>query len=54
MRYFCLSVEAGSDDASGINRQLAENGIWLRSLAARESSLESIFLELTGDEGGEL
>jgi len=49
-----FTVEAGADDASGINRMLAESGIWLRSLTVDESSLESIFLELTGREGGEL
>jgi len=46
-----ISVEAGADDASGLNRLLAESGIWLRSLHVDESSLESIFLELTGQEG---
>lgn len=46
-----ITIETGPDNGSAINRLLAENGIWLRSLGSEESSLESIFLDLTGGEG---
>ena len=45
-----VMVEAGRDDASAINRTLAESGIWLRGIGFKESSLESSFLDLTGGE----
>lgn len=46
-----LSVETTPDHGQRINQILAEQGMYLSSLRHRESSLESIFLELTGGEG---
>ncbi len=44
-----LIVEAGSDQASTVNRVLASEGRYLRGLHAETASLESVFLELTND-----
>lgn len=46
-----LTVETTPDHGHYINYLLAAQGMYLSSLRHRESSLESIFLELTGGEG---
>jgi ABC-2 type transport system ATP-binding protein len=48
-----LLVEAPPDSASQITKILAEHGLYLSELTKRSSSLESIFLELTGGASGD-
>ncbi|MFW6078038.1 MAG: ABC transporter ATP-binding protein [Gemmatimonadota bacterium] len=43
-------AELRDDDLSGLNRYLAERGIYVSHLALRRRSLEDAFLELTGAE----
>ncbi len=44
-----LTVDAPVERAADVSRVLAEAGIYLRELRARENSLEDFFLEITGD-----
>jgi ABC-2 type transport system ATP-binding protein len=48
-----LIVEAPQENASQITRILAEHGIYLSELAKRGTSLESVFLQLTGGASGD-
>jgi ABC-2 type transport system ATP-binding protein len=48
-----LLVDAPRDSGSNINRTLAEKGIYASELVSRATSLESVFLQLTGGERGE-
>jgi ABC-2 type transport system ATP-binding protein len=48
-----LIVEAPQENASEITRVLAEHGIYLSELVKRGTSLESVFLQLTGGESGD-
>jgi ABC-2 type transport system ATP-binding protein len=48
-----LLVDAPRDSGSDINRVLAEKGIFASELVSRATSLESVFLQLTGGESGE-
>jgi ABC-2 type transport system ATP-binding protein len=48
-----LIVEAPQENASQITRVLAEHGIYLSELAKRGTSLESVFLQLTGGASGD-
>jgi ABC-2 type transport system ATP-binding protein len=48
-----LIVEAPQENASQITRILAEHGIYLSELVKRGTSLESVFLQLTGGESGD-
>lgn len=48
-----LTVDAPKDSASQINRALAEQGIFASELISHSSSLEDIFLQLTGGESGD-
>jgi ABC-2 type transport system ATP-binding protein len=48
-----LIVEAPQENASQITRILAEQGIYLSELVKRGTSLESVFLQLTGGESGD-
>lgn len=48
-----LIVEAPQENASQITRVLAEHGIYLSELVKRGTSLESVFLQLTGGESGD-
>lgn len=41
-------AELTTDDLGGLNRWLAERGIWVSHLARRQRSLEDAFMELTG------
>jgi ABC-2 type transport system ATP-binding protein len=43
-----LIIEASQENASQITRVLAEHGIYLSELVERGTSLESVFLQLTG------
>jgi ABC-2 type transport system ATP-binding protein len=45
-----IIVEAPQENASQITRILAEHGIYLSELVKRTTSLESVFLQLTGGE----
>lgn len=49
-----LRVAAGEDAAASINRDAARAGITLRALSVRRDSLETVFLEMTGSDDGEL
>ncbi|MGY1753353.1 ABC transporter ATP-binding protein [Blastococcus sp. SYSU D01042] len=49
-----LRVVGEGDAAASLNRAAARAGITLRSLSVSRDSLESIFLELTGGDDGEL
>lgn len=49
-----LRVDTDSDAAAAINRAAAGAGITLRTLTVSRDSLESIFLEMTGADDGEL
>ncbi|MGY1617082.1 ABC transporter ATP-binding protein [Geodermatophilus sp. SYSU D00691] len=49
-----LRVETEGDAAAAINRAAAAAGITLRALTVSRDSLESIFLEMTGADDGEL
>lgn len=42
-----LIVELEDDDLSGINRFVAERGVYVAHLALRQRSLEDVFMELT-------
>ena len=46
-----LLVEAPLERAAELSRALAERQIYLAELRPRESTLEDVFLEVTGDEG---
>jgi ABC-2 type transport system ATP-binding protein len=48
-----LVVDAGKEDPSRVNQVLAENNIFASELLPRNTSLESIFLELTGGRSGD-
>jgi ABC-2 type transport system ATP-binding protein len=48
-----IIVDAPQGNASQITRVLAEHGIYLSELANRGTSLESVFLQLTGGESGD-
>ena len=49
-----LSVHAEAEAAAVLNRQATAAGITLRTLVARQDSLEEVFLGLTGRSDGEL
>jgi ABC-2 type transport system ATP-binding protein len=49
-----LRVIAGSDQAAALNRAAAAAGVTLSRLVVAQDSLEELFLEMTGREGGEL
>jgi ABC-2 type transport system ATP-binding protein len=49
-----LRVDTDGDAAAAINRAAADAGITLRSLTVSRDSLEAVFLEMTGDDDGEL
>jgi ABC-2 type transport system ATP-binding protein len=44
-----LIVETAGDRAADVSRALAEKQIYLSELRPRQSSLEDVFLEITGD-----
>ena len=44
-----LLVETAGERAVDVSRALAEQGIYLSELRTRQSSLEDVFLEMTGD-----
>jgi ABC-2 type transport system ATP-binding protein len=44
-----LVVETSGDHAADVSRALAERGVYLSELRSRQSSLEDVFLEMTGD-----
>ncbi|MBI3647799.1 MAG: ABC transporter ATP-binding protein [Actinobacteria bacterium] len=46
-----LRVPLGAPDAARITRALAERGLYLTELRPEEADLETVFLELTRDEG---
>ena len=46
-----LIVDAPKDSASRVNQALAEQSIFVSELVNRGTSLEKVFLELTGNEG---
>jgi ABC-2 type transport system ATP-binding protein len=48
-----LILEAPQESASQVTKILAENGLYLSELIKRGSSLESVFLQLTGGESGD-
>lgn len=48
-----LIVEAAQESASQLTKILAEHGLYLSELVKRGSSLESVFLQLTGGESGD-
>lgn len=43
-------VELRDDDLAALNRFLSGRGVYLSHLAARQRSLEEVFMQLTGDE----
>jgi ABC-2 type transport system ATP-binding protein len=45
-----LVVETAGERAADVSRALAEQGIYLSELRTRQSSLEDVFLEMTGDD----
>ena len=47
-----LIVEAPKDSASQVNQVLAEHNIFASELVTRSVSLERVFLDLTGGDGG--
>jgi ABC-2 type transport system ATP-binding protein len=44
-----IRVDLSADEAARITRTLADRGLYLKELRPDEVSLESVFLELTGD-----
>jgi ABC-2 type transport system ATP-binding protein len=48
-----LIVDASKESASRVNKALAEHNIFASELTSRNVSLESVFLQLTGGEGGD-
>ncbi|SNS29568.1 ABC-2 type transport system ATP-binding protein [Geodermatophilus saharensis] len=48
-----LRVAADGDAAAAVNRAAAGAGITLRALTATRDTLESVFLQMTGGDGGE-
>jgi ABC-2 type transport system ATP-binding protein len=48
-----LMVEAAPENAAALTRVLAEHGIYLSELIQRATSLENVFLELTGGGSGD-
>jgi ABC-2 type transport system ATP-binding protein len=44
-----IVVEAPHDQASAMSRALAEREVWLHELRPQESSLEDVFMEITGE-----
>lgn len=49
-----LAVDAAADAAAEVNRVATAAGITLRSLSSSRTSLEAVFLEMTGSSDGEL
>jgi ABC-2 type transport system ATP-binding protein len=48
-----LIVEAPQESASQVTKVLAEHGLYLSELVKRGTSLENVFLQLTGGESGD-
>jgi ABC-2 type transport system ATP-binding protein len=48
-----LIVDASKESASRVNKALTEHNIFASELTSRNVSLESVFLQLTGGEGGD-
>lgn len=48
-----LIVDSGNEDPSRVNRALAEQNIFASELVRQSTSLESVFLQLTGGESSE-
>jgi ABC-2 type transport system ATP-binding protein len=48
-----LIVDAPKDSAAQVNKVLAEKGIFASELVSRNTSLEEVFLQLTGGESGD-
>jgi ABC-2 type transport system ATP-binding protein len=46
-----IAVDLPPDGASSVTRVLADRGLYLSELRAREVTLETVFLELTGGGG---
>ena len=49
-----IRVDMPPSDAADVTRALAHRGLYLTELRPEEVSLETVFLELTGEAGGEL